>query len=269
MAQLTLRAMVGTRRAKIGTFLIEFSTPGIGQILKAAGSDYAVLDMEHSGFGFDTLKQMLRYMQAGDMPTIVRAPSRNYHHIARALDMGAEGVMLPMVGSAEEAREIVAHAKYPPAGHRGVALQVAHDRYRPGPVLEKLRDANKTTTIFAQIETRSGVNDAEAIAALDGIDCLWVGQFDLSASLGVAGQFDHPSFLAAEAAVHKACAKHEKSFGRLVPDVATGIAKYKAGFDFICYSGDVWVLQAALAEGIGALRAACKGGTPARRGRSA
>ena len=87
----------------------------------------------------------------------------------------------------------------------------------------------------------------------------YFGQFDLSASLGLAGKFDHPDYLKAEEAVRKACAKHKKSFGRLVPDVATGIAKYKAGFDFICYSGDVWVLQAAMAEGIGALRSACKG----------
>ncbi len=269
MAQRTLREMVGTRHAKVGTFVIEFCTPGIGQILKSAGSDYAVLDMEHSGFGIDTVKQMLRYMEAGEMPTIVRVPSHNYHHVARALDMGAEGIMLPMVGSAEEARAIVAHAKYPPEGHRGVALQVAHDRYQPGPVLEKLRYANRRTTIFAQIETRSSVNEAEAIAALDGIDCLWIGQFDLSASLGIAGQFDHATYLAAEATVQRACAKHGKSFGRLVPDVTTGIAKYKAGFDFICYSGDVWVLQAAMAEGIGALRKVCKGRAPTRGGRVA
>ena len=153
MAEKSLREMAGTRRAKFGTFLVEFNTPGIGQIMKAAGSDYVLLDMEHSGFSFDSLKSMLRYMQAAELPTIVRVPSRNYHHIARALDMGAEGLMLPMVGSAEEAAQIAAHAKYPAQGHRGVALQVAHDRYQPGPVLKKLRDANKRTTIFAQIET--------------------------------------------------------------------------------------------------------------------
>lgn len=259
MALQTLREMVGTRRAKVGTFVVEFCTPGIGQILKAAGSDYVLFDMEHSGFGIDTLKQALRYMQAGDMPTIVRVPSRNYHHIARALDMGAEGVMLPMVGSADEAKEIVAHTKYPPQGHRGVALQVAHDQYKPGPVLKKLRDANKKTTVFTQIETRDGVENADAIAAVKGVDCLWVGHFDLSASLGIAGQFDHPDFVAAVSRVQKACAKHNKAFGRLVPDVKSGIAMYKAGFDFICYSGDVWVLQSAMAEGIDALRKACKG----------
>ena len=148
--------MVGTRRAKFGTFLVEFNTPGIGQIMKAAGCDYVLLDMEHSGFSFDTLKSMLRYMQAAELATIVRVPSRNYHHIARSLDMGVEGLMLPMVGSAEEAAEIVAHAKYLGQGHRGVALQVVHDRYQPGPVLKKLRDANKRSTVFCQIKTSEG-----------------------------------------------------------------------------------------------------------------
>jgi 2-keto-3-deoxy-L-rhamnonate aldolase RhmA len=256
----TLREMAGTRRVKLGTFVVEFSSPGIGQILKAAGCEYVLLDMEHSGFGFDTLKTMLRYMQSAELPTIVRAPSRNYHHIARALDMGAEGIMLPMVGSAEEAKEIVAHVKYPPQGHRGVALQVAHDRYAYGPVLQKLRQANRRTTIFAQIETRAGVENVEKIAAVKGIDCLWVGHFDLSASLGIPGQFDHPDFIAAITRVARAGRKHKKALGRLVPDVATGTDYYKRGYDFICYSGDVWVFQSALKDGIDRLRAGAKRG---------
>lgn len=260
MAPQNLKAMAGTRRAKIGSFLVEFNTPGIGQICQAAGCDFALVDMEHSGFGIDTIKSVLRYMQAADLPTIVRTPSRNYHHIARALDMGAEGIMLPMVGSAEEAREIVAHVKYPPQGHRGVALQVAHDRYAPGPVLGKLRAANRRTTVFAQIETKTGLANCEAIAAVRGVDCLWIGHFDLSASLGIAGQFEHADFKAAMAKVGRACRKHKKAFGRLVPDVKSGIAMYKAGFDFLCYSGDAWILQSAMQEGIGALRAKCKGG---------
>ena len=265
MTQNSLKAMAQTKRAKLGTFLVEFNTPGIGQIMKAAGSDYVLLDMEHSGFSFDTLKSMLRYMQAAELPTIVRVPSRNYHHIARALDMGAEGLMLPMVSSAEEAKRIVAHAKYPSQGHRGVALQVAHDRYMPGPVLKKLRDANRRSTIFAQIESPDGVANAEEIAAVKGIDCLWIGHFDLSASMGIPGQFDHPDFLAAVAQVARACRKHKKSLGRLVPDVATGVALYREGFDFICYSGDVWIFQAALKDGIDRLRADCKGGRAKRR----
>ena len=99
--------------------------------------------------------------------------------LARACDMGAEGVMLPMVASADEAKKILESMKYYPEGGRGVALQVAHDDYRPGPVPQKLAAANKRTTFFAQIETADGVKNADAIAAVDGVDCLWVGHFDL------------------------------------------------------------------------------------------
>jgi 2-keto-3-deoxy-L-rhamnonate aldolase RhmA len=246
--------MVSSRELKLGHFIVEFATPGIGQILKAAGCDFALLDCEHSGFGFETVKSVLRYMQAADLPTIVRVPSKEYHHIARAADMGAEGVMLPMVGSAKEARGVLDCLKYYPDGRRGVALAIAHDRYLPGPTLDKLAAANRTTTLFAQIETRDGVANAEAIAALDGVDCLWVGHFDLSASLGIPGQFEHKDFTDAIATVIKACRKHGKSAGRLVPTVDEGVVFQKTGFDFICYSGDVWALQAAVQAALNEIR---------------
>ena len=147
-----------------------------------------LFDLEHSGFGFETVKSALRYFEAADLPAIVRVPSREYHHIARAMDMGAEGLMLPMVGNADEVRHIVNSMKYHPAGKRGVALQVAHDRYRPGAVADKFAAANERTTLFCQIETAEGVENADAMAAIDGVDCLWVGHFDLSVSLGIPGR---------------------------------------------------------------------------------
>ncbi len=254
MAGHGLKRMAATKDLKLGHFIVEFATPGIGQILKAAGCDFVLFDTEHSGFGYETMKSALRYMQAAELPTIVRVPSKEYHHIARAADMGAEGIMLPMVGTADEARHILDCMKYTPAGHRGVALQVAHDRYRPGPVLDKLAAANEFTTLFAQIETREGVDNADAIAAVDGVDCLWIGHFDLSASLGIPGRFDHPEFLAAIATVAKACKKRKKALGRLVPTADDGVALYKGGFDFICYSGDVWVLLGALSEALADIR---------------
>lgn len=255
MVSRTLKKMAGSRDLKIGHFVVEFATPGIGQILKSAGCDFVLFDTEHSGFGYETMKSVLRYMQAADMATIVRVPSKEYHHIARAADMGAEGIMLPMVGSADEARRILDCMKYPPVGHRGVALQVAHDRYAPGPVIEKLRAANRKTTLFAQIETVEGVENADEIAAVKGVDCLWVGHFDLSCSLGVPGQFTHPDFLAAIKTVTKACRKHDKALGRLVGSADEGVALYKGGFDFICYWGDVWVLHDAVETAVNDMRA--------------
>ena len=141
-----LKAMAATRAPKFGTFIVEFATPGIGHILKSAGCEFVLFDLEHSGFGFETVKSAVRYFEAAALPAIVRVPSREYHHIARALDMGAEGLMLPMVGNVDEVKHIVNSMKYHPAGKRGVALQVAHDRYRPGTVADKFAATNARTT---------------------------------------------------------------------------------------------------------------------------
>jgi 2-keto-3-deoxy-L-rhamnonate aldolase RhmA len=253
-----LKQLAGSRSPKFGHFIVEFATPGIGHILKSAGCDFVLFDLEHSGFGFETVKSAIRYFEAADLPTIVRVPSKEYHHIARAADMGAEGVMLPMVSSAEEAAHIVNSLKYTPEGSRGVALQVAHDRYRPGNVTEKFAAANRRTTLFCQIETADGVKNADAIAATPGVDCLWVGHFDLSVSLGIPGEFSSPKFSDAIEKVAAAASKHRKALGRLVPSVEAGIELNRLGFDFICYSGDVWVLHNALAEAISALRQGCQ-----------
>ena len=263
MAEQRLKDLAGTKMPKFGHFIVEFATPGIGHILKSAGCDFVLFDLEHSGFGFETVKSAIRYFEAGDVPVIVRVPSKEYHHIARAMDMGAEGLMLPMVGSVAEARHILNSMKYTPDGGRGVALQVSHDRYRPGGVTDKFSAANKRSTFFCQIETAEGVENAEKIAALPGVDCLWVGHFDLSVSLGVPGDFGSKTFTDAIDRVVAAARKHKKALGRLVPDVATGLAINKLGFDFICYSGDIWVLHNALAEAITALR---KGTAGRKRG---
>src|SRR6185369_9304561 len=155
-----LKAFAGSRDPKFGHFIVEFATPGIGHILKSAGCDFALFDLEHSGFHFETVKSALRYFEAASLPAIVRVPSRDYQHIARAMDMGAEGLMAPMVGSAEEAKRIVQSMKYHPAGARGVALGVAHDRYRQGPIDQKFTSANERSTFFCQIETEEGVENA-------------------------------------------------------------------------------------------------------------
>lgn len=236
---------------------MEFVSPGIGHIVKAAGSDFVLLDMEHSGFSFETVKSAIRYFESADVAVIVRVPSQDYHMLARACDMGAEGIMAPMVSNALQAKAIVDSIKYHPDGRRGVALGVGHDNYRVAPVAEALASANKRTTFFCLIETEEGAEQAEAIAAVPGVDCLWVGHFDLSTSLGVPGDFNHPKFTAAMDKIVEAAKKHGKSLGRLVPSTDQGIAFYRQGFDFCCYSGDAWVLRDALAAANAIIRSGC------------
>ncbi|MDP1841500.1 MAG: aldolase/citrate lyase family protein, partial [Reyranella sp.] len=180
MAKSTLRAMVGTPQTKIGTFLFEFTTPGIGQILKAAGADYAVLDMEHTGFSFDTVRSVVRYLQAADLPLVVRVPSQARHHISRALDTGADGVMVPIVSSVEQAKAVLDAAKYWPDGTRGVALGLAHERFamRTEPLLPRFAEQNARTAIILQVEDPRGASAADEIASMPGVDMLWLGHND-------------------------------------------------------------------------------------------
>jgi 2-dehydro-3-deoxyglucarate aldolase/4-hydroxy-2-oxoheptanedioate aldolase len=259
MAEPGLKAMTRESAPKFGHFVVEFVTPGIGHILKAAGCDFVLFDMEHSGFGYETLKNALRWFEAADLPVIVRPPSDAYHHVARAMDMGAEGIMAPMTGDARQARGILDAMKYHPDGRRGVALQIAHDGYRSGSVAEKFAAANARSTMFCLIETAEGVENVEAIAAIDAVDCLWIGHFDLSVSLGVPGDFTHPRFRAAIDRVTAAALAERKSLGRMCSSVEEGVALRAAGCDFIIYSGDVWVLRDGLSAALAGLRAACGG----------
>ena len=265
MNESPLKQMASHRGLKAGHFVFEFDTPGIGYILKHAGCDFTILDTEHSGFGIETVKRVMAYMRAAGLPTIVRAPSRDYKDVARTLDAGADGVMLPMVGTADEAKSIIHSMKYVPAGGRGVILRSAVDRYMAGPTMEKLAAQNRRTMLVVQIETAEGVENAQAIGALEEVDCLWVGHFDLSCSLGIPGEFEHPRFLEAidavvEAidAVVEAGRATGTSLGRLVPDVESGIALHKQGFDFIAWSADAWALGDAVAAGLSAIRDGCK-----------
>ena len=259
--EIRLKKLTRTRTPKLGHYVGEFATPGIGHLLASAGCDFAFFDLEHSGFSIETLKQAIRYFEAASIPLIVRSPTKDYDVIARICDAGAEGVMVPMVQDAAEAARTVHHLKYPPVGGRGIALGIAHDNYYLGgiPVSERLESANRRMTFFALIETRDGVENAEDIAGTPGVDCLWIGHFDLTASLGIPGQFDHPDYLAAQNRIIQAANTHNLSLGRLVGSPQEGLAYLQMGFDFCCYSTDTALYQGALIAGLNELRGAIDG----------
>ncbi len=257
-----LARFVRSRRPKFGHYVGEFVTPGIGHMLASAQCDFVFFDMEHSGFTIETLKQALRYFEAAGIPVIVRTPSKDYDVIARICDAGAEGIIAPMIRDAAEAARVVHFMKYPPTGGRGVALGIAHDNYLTGSmsVADRLERANNRMTFFALIETRDGAENAEEIAATPGVDCLWLGHFDLTASLGIPGQFDHPDYLAALDKIIQAAVKNNIGLGRLVGSPEEGRSHLKQGFDFCCYATDTGLYQEALISGISQLRSAAEDG---------
>lgn len=250
----TVKRRLQAGGTSIGTFVFEFNTTGIARLAAHAGAEFAIYDMEHTGWSVETIRMLIATTRATAMVPLVRVPATEYHFIARVLDMGASGVMVPMVESAEQAAKIVASAKYPPVGRRGAAFGVAHDDYTGGDVVEKIRSANDETLLIAQIETRAGLENVEAIAAVPGIDVLWIGQSDLTNSLGIPGQFEHPDFLDAVRRVVTACRRHGKVPAFLVGDAAWGRSLLDQGFRMIAYGGDLWLYQAALAEGVADLQ---------------
>jgi len=237
-----------------GTMVFEFFSPGMPQIAKIAGAEFILFDMEHTAIDLDTVKQQVAYCRGIGLPPFVRVPATDYHFIAHALDAGAVGVMVPMVETREQAEFIVSCSRYPPEGRRGAAFGFAHDDYAPGDVTEKIAAAHARTMIMALIETERGAANVDQIAAVAGIDVLWLGHFDLTNFLGVPGQFTHPRYLDAVAAIVAAANRHHKTAGVLAADIAWGRDYMAKGFRAIAYGIDHLLYQKALADGIAALR---------------
>ncbi len=238
----------------IGTFIFEFNTNGIGRLAAQAGAEFAIFDMEHTGWTMETIKMLIATSRSADLVPLVRIPATEYHFAARALDMGAMGIMIPMCESADQAKKFVASCKYPPLGKRGTAFTVAHDDYKDGNIVEKINSANSQTLLVAQIETVTGLQNLDAIAAVSGIDVLWIGQTDLSTSLGIPGQFDHPLFQDAVTKVVQACNHHKKVAGFMPLNIQEGMKFLDQGFRMLAYGGDLWLYLSALKEGIHSLR---------------
>ncbi len=229
-----------------GVMNLEFATTGIGRITSEAGAQFIVFDMEHTGWELETIRRLIATSRASDIVPIVRVPTIDYHFIAHSLDVGAMGLVFPLVNSAEQAREAVSCAMYPPTGRRGCAFALAHDDFRGGDLREKMNHSNSNVLLIAQIESEQGLANVEEIVAVDGIDAIWVGQFDLTVSMGIPAQFDHPRFIDATERVLAACKKHGKiaTLAVMNPDeLADGPAN---GFQLLVYAADLWIYQQAL-----------------------
>lgn len=238
----------------IGTMFFEFNTTGIARLAANAGAEFALFDMEHSGWDIETIRLLIATTPKSDMIPIVRIPATEYHFVTSVLDTGAMGVMIPMCESADQARLLVSSAKYPPDGRRGAAFAIAHDDYRGSSIPETVQSANDETLLIAQIETARGLEHVEEIAAVPGIDALWIGLYDLTLSLGIPGEMNHPKVLAATDRVFAACHAHNIAPAVLVTSIAEGEAQLARGFKLIAYGGDLWLYQSALRTGIKKLR---------------
>jgi 4-hydroxy-2-oxoheptanedioate aldolase len=206
----------------------------IVRIAKTAGFDTLYIDLEHSSFSIDTASQIsLMALEAG-VPAFVRVPGNTPDYISRVLDGGALGVIAPGVRSAEEARAVVAAAKFPPLGERGFGGGLPHLEFRSFPAAETFAAMNDATMVIVQFESAACLERAEEIVAVEGVDMVLVGTNDLLADLGLPGQFDHPKVKDAYARTIAACRKRGKHVGigglSSRPDLVAEFVKMGARF---------------------------------------
>ncbi len=243
----------------IGTFLFEFTTTGIARITAEAGAEFAIFDMEHTGWSIETIRMLIATSRSTEMVPVVRVPATEYHFIARVLDMGAMGIMVPMVEGEEQARRIVQSAKYPPGGRRGAAFGVAHDDYTGGDMAEKIRSANGEQLLIAQSRDDAGRRERRGDRRRRGprrpLDR--PGRSDDLA--GHSRPVHAPGVPGGRRCVVEACHTHGKVLGYLALDIEDGRAMLAQGFRMLAYGGDLWLYQQAVRQGVAALQAAARG----------
>lgn len=219
------------------------ASPITTEVLGLAGFDWVLLDGEHAPNDVDTFIPQLMALKDSRSAPVVRPPWNEPVIIKRLLDAGFYNFIVPFVESAAEARRAVAATRYPPAGIRGVSVAQRNNRY--GTVPDYLATVNDNICVVVQIESVAGIEALDAIAAVDGVDCLFVGPSDLAAALGHLGNAAHPDVQAAIARVFACARAHGKPCGILAPVEADARRYLDQGATFIAVGSDVGLFRAA------------------------
>ena len=237
----TLRDRLAAGDAPVGSW-VSLGSPAAAEVVGDLGYDFVIVDTEHTPLSVESAGELVRAVDAaGDTDAVVRVPGNDPTQVKRALDLGAAGVMAPKVESAEEAEALVSAASYPPDGSRGVAGSRANGY--GAHTQSYFESANDAVAVLPQVETPAGVENAEEIARVDGVDTLFVGPADLSANLGCFGEYDDPTF---REAFERVLAAGEAA-GVPVGTLATGPAGidswHDAGVDYLVAGTDVGYLR--------------------------
>ncbi len=235
--------LASSDRALIGMWACSGSTL-VTEVAAGSGLDWLLIDMEHSTNTLESVLLQLQTVAAYPITPLVRVPSNDTVAIKQILDLGAQNLIVPMVSSADEARAAVAATRYPPAGVRGVGSALARSA-RWNRVDGYLQESARHTSLTVQIETAAGVDAAAEIAAVDGIDAVFVGPSDLSASMGLLGQQTHADVVAAVEKVFAAVKAAGKPVGVNAFDPAAADAYVAGGADFVAVGADVALLARA------------------------
>src|SRR4051812_29651409 len=241
------------RRGMNGTWFMSAS-PVLAEALGHAGFDFLVLDMEHTTADVPQLFSLLQAVAGTPAASVVRLPWNDPVIVKRVLDAGAQSLMFPYIQTIEEARAAVASTRYPPEGRRGVAAM--HRAARFGTAADYLKRAEEEICVILQLETPEAIAQLPAIAAVDGVDCLFIGPGGLSASMGHIGDMAHAEVQKALEAAAQACAKAGKPSGIVAPTPEMAKRFLANGYSWSAVASDLGLLMGRAREILAAMRSA-------------
>jgi len=250
---MTLKQKLINKKLTIGSW-ITIGNATIAEILANAGYDWLVVDLEHSTISLDQAGELIRTIELSDTSSLVRLTSNNENQIKRVMDAGAQGIVVPMVKSVEDAESAVAATRYPPLGTRGVGL--ARAQGYGSSFQEHLlwqADMNSGPVVVVQIEHIDAVRNLADILGVKGVDAFIIGPYDLSCSMGIPGEFDNPEFTSTIKKIIEISSKVDAVSGLHVvePDVSKLNKAIEDGHKFIAYSVDIRMLDVAARYGLG------------------
>jgi len=252
----TVKQALKQGRVQLGCSCFQLRSPDVIRALRAAGLDWVFLDAEHGPFELETLTDLMRVAVRDGLCPIVRVADLQYHLITRALDCGAQGVLLPRVESPELLAKAVSWTRYPPMGVRGYGLGGAQLGYQPTTIADAVAHMNEHVMVVLQIETRIALERIDELLSVPHIDAVLVGPADLSVSLGVPGQFEHPQFVAAVEMVRDCCDRRGIAPGMHLRSIEMAKRWRDRGLRFVSCNNDLGFLFEKAVETVAALRGA-------------
>jgi 4-hydroxy-2-oxoheptanedioate aldolase len=234
------KAQLLARQQMLGIWSM-LASSNVVEVLTQADYDWILLDTEHAANEVSMVQEQLRSAAQAGMPAVVRPVANDAVQIKRLLDIGAQTLLVPMVNTPEEAALAARAVRYPPAGIRGVSLATRANRY--GRDADYLERANDEVCLLVQLETVEALANLEAIAAIDGVDGLFIGPSDLAAALGHLGDFRHADVRAAIADALRRAKRFGKPIGILMADPELSALYVRGGFDYVALATDIGLLH--------------------------
>ena len=224
-----------------GPFL-KFTDPAVVEIMGFAGFDFVIIDEEHGPISMQNAQNMIRAAEIVNITPVIRVGNNDEALILRALDIGAQGIEIPQINSSSDAVRAMKSVKYSPQGERGVCRYVRAANYSSMNKFEYFKSANNETMIIAHIEGVEGINNLNEILSVSGIDVIFIGPYDLSQSLGIPGEVNHPLVTEKMKEVVTKCRKNNIAVGTFADDIQTAKKWISLGVQYMSFSVDVGIL---------------------------